>query len=107
MSVNPSWETSVSIESTNFPGRLLRQRNFLAELDPAPPRDDLAGQADATFTVVAGLANSMHVSFASRRFPNYYLRHQDFRLKVHERVLGDALFDADATFSILPDGWGT
>ncbi|MEU7893942.1 AbfB domain-containing protein [Nonomuraea sp. NPDC049152] len=41
-------------------------------------------------------------SFRSFNIDNHYLRHQDFRLKLHNHVPGDRLFEEDATFAITP-----
>ncbi|WP_437651300.1 AbfB domain-containing protein [Sorangium sp. So ce362] len=70
----------VSIESHNFPGMYIRHRDYLGELTTV---DSALDRADATFRIVAGLANSSCVSFESSDVPGAYLRHQDLRLKLH------------------------
>jgi hypothetical protein len=52
---------------------------------------------DATFKIVPGLADDRFVSFESVNYPNHFLRHEDFRLKLHPRS-EQGLFKADATF---------
>ncbi|HEX8538327.1 MAG TPA: AbfB domain-containing protein, partial [Cystobacter sp.] len=52
---------------------------------------------DATFKIVAGLADAACYSFESRNFPGSYLRHLNSRIRRDGRD-GSALFDQDATF---------
>jgi hypothetical protein len=42
---------------------------------------------DSTFKMVPGLADSRHVSFESVNYPGHYLRHQGFRLNLHQFVI--------------------
>jgi hypothetical protein len=83
-----------SLRSVNFTDRYLRHRDHLAYVEPVSTTLD---NQDATFTVVAGLANSACVSFRSLNFPDRYLRHYDFRLRLDVNA-GDATFARDATF---------
>ena len=57
---------------------------------------------DAEWRIVRGLADPSGVSLASVNFPNHFLRHQDFRLKLHKRPApnspDDTLFRKDATY---------
>jgi hypothetical protein len=71
----------ISLRSINFRDRLLRHKNFLAELEPIVSELD---KADATFIMTAALNGQPpdFVSFASVNFPGMWLRHQDFRLKL-------------------------
>lgn len=81
-------------------------KNYLAELtplswftfDPPPwiPWDRL-DPFDKNFKLVPGLADKTGISFESVAHPGYYLRHQDFRLKLH-RYSEAQLFKDDATF---------
>ncbi|KOX24020.1 arabinofuranosidase [Saccharothrix sp. NRRL B-16348] len=83
-----------SLRSANFPDRYLRHRDNLARVDPIGTATD---RADATFSVVAGLANGNCYSFQSVNYPGYYLRHNNMRLALHNND-GSAVFRADATF---------
>jgi len=102
-----------SVKATNF-DQFLRHQNFLAELQTIDTADDLA-KHDATFDIVPGLANpNFDAGFISFRAVNdnlgwFYLRHQDFRLKLQERPPEPGfsggewspelkLFNSDATF---------
>ncbi|MEU3167587.1 family 43 glycosylhydrolase [Streptosporangium sp. NPDC006930] len=89
--------TTVSLESTNFPGYYLRHRNHQAWVE----RNDGSAifRADATFTRRAGLADGSAVSLESVNFPGYYLRHRDLQMWV-ERDDGSATFRAGATFTL-------
>jgi hypothetical protein len=77
----------ISLRSVNFRDRFIRHKGdpahppFLAELEPIVSDLD---KADATFIMTPGI-NGMggnSVSFASVNFPGFWLRHQDFRLKL-------------------------
>ncbi|QFZ21736.1 glycoside hydrolase family 43 protein [Saccharothrix syringae] len=83
-----------SLRSANATDRYLRHRNNLAYVEPVSTATD---RADATFTIVAGLANSNCYSFQSVNFPGSYLRHNNMRLTLAADD-GSALFRGDATF---------
>jgi Alpha-L-arabinofuranosidase B (ABFB) domain/Glycosyl hydrolases family 43 len=83
-----------SLQSVNATGRYVRHRDYLAYVEPVSTATD---RQDATFTVVAGLANSACVSFRSANFPTRYLRHYNFRVRLDVNS-GDATFARDATF---------
>lgn len=83
-----------SLRSVNFTDRYLRHRDNLAYVESV---STTTGRQDATFTVVAGLANSACVSFRSLNFPDRYLRHYNFRVRLDANS-GDATFARDATF---------
>ena len=83
-----------SLQSVNASGRYVRHRDYLAYVEPVSTATD---RQDATFTVVAGLANSACVSFRSANFPTRYLRHYNFRVRLDVNS-GDATFARDATF---------
>ena len=113
----------VSIKAINF-DQFLRHQNFLAELQPIDPADDLA-KNDATFDMVPGLAdpnNPNLFSFAAvnSTLNGFFLRHQDFRLTLQQQPpsapLGGEnspefnLFNSDATFihsEEIPLNWNT
>jgi Alpha-L-arabinofuranosidase B (ABFB) domain len=98
---------TVSFRSVNFPDRFIRHKNFLGELELIVSDLD---KNDASFKTRPGLFlgdGDIHtVSWESVNFPNHYLRHQDFRLKLHLRPAAAGpeqdLFDKDASFFIIP-----
>jgi hypothetical protein len=102
-----SFPDTTSLRSINFPDRFIRHRNFLGELEPILSDLD---RNDGSFVESIGLAlgggSNGAVSWEAVNFPNHYLRHQDFRLKLQPRPpIGSpeiGLFDQDATFFILP-----
>ncbi|WP_158851305.1 glycoside hydrolase family 43 protein [Saccharothrix deserti] len=86
-----------SLRSANVTDRYLRHRDNLAYVDPLSSSSALNDRRDATFNIVAGLANSNCYSFQSVNFPGYYLRHNNMRLALNNND-GSAVFRADATF---------
>lgn len=86
-----------SFESVNYPDHFLRHQNF--RLNLAKRSDDQLFKEDATFCVVAGLANSQGRSFESVNFPKHYIRHSNFELWLGKSD-GSRLFKQDATFII-------
>jgi hypothetical protein len=90
----PTARGRLSLQSRQSAGQYVRHRNFLGELTTIA--SDLDRQ-DATFVARTGLADPYGVSFEASNYPGYFLRHQDFRLKLQPRD-GSALFNADATF---------
>jgi hypothetical protein len=92
--------SNFSFQSHNFPDRSIRHKFFLAEIAEIVSNLD---KKDATFRLVPGLASDDDVSFESINYPGYYLRHQNFRIKL-QRLSDDAnpdLFQRDATFRIV------
>lgn len=83
-----------SFRSVNYPDRYVRHRDNQAYVEPV---SSASARQDATFTVVAGLANAACYSFRSVNFPDRYLRHYDFRVRLDTNT-GDAVFARDATF---------
>jgi hypothetical protein len=71
--------------------------NRLAYVDPVSSSSATATRQDATFTIVPGLANANCYSFRSVNFPDRYLRHYAFRVRL-DTSTGDAVFARDATF---------
>jgi hypothetical protein len=88
---------SRSLRSVNYPDRYVRHRDNLAYVEPVSSSSSASARQDATFTVVAGLANSACYSLRSVNFPDRYLRHYDFRVRLDTNT-GDAVFARDATF---------
>jgi hypothetical protein len=94
----PTARGRMSLQSRQAAGQYIRHRNFLGELTAIS--SDLDRQ-DATFVARTGLADPYGVSFEASNYPGYFLRHQNFRLKLQPRD-GSALFNADATFHERP-----
>ncbi|MCX2946830.1 glycoside hydrolase family 43 protein [Lentzea sp. NEAU-D7] len=86
-----------SLRSANLPDRYVRHRDNLGYVEPVSSSSALPVRQDATFTVVAGLANAACYSLRSVNFPDRYLRHYDFRVRLDTNT-GDAVFARDATF---------
>lgn len=70
-----------SFESKNIHGHFIRHRNALGEITPVNSELD---RNDATFNVANDLSPGTTVVFRSVNFPSHVLRHQDFRIKLHE-----------------------
>ena len=73
-------------------GLSLGLKDFLAYLLPA------SGGGQEKFNIVQGLADPKCVSFESVQYPGYFLRHQNFQVKLHPYPPHDRLFTLDATF---------
>jgi hypothetical protein len=104
---------TIALKSLNFPDRFVRHAQFLGELTPVVSDLD---RLDATFHLASGLTDGDSpdlVSFNSRNLGGYYLRHEDFRIRLHEqdrgfagpgdvmppeRLAAQKLFREDATF---------
>jgi hypothetical protein len=72
----------------------MSHNNFLGYIEvPTTPTK----KRDVSFRLRNGLANPNCTSFESINFPGYFLRHQNYRIKLH-RNDGSQLFLEDATF---------
>jgi Alpha-L-arabinofuranosidase B (ABFB) domain len=97
---------TVSFRSVNIGNRFIRHQLFLAELHEIASADDLA-RHDASFVFHPSLAGfeDGFGSYEAVNFQNFFLRHQDFRLKLQERPKdGDPAqrqFDLEASFAII------
>ncbi|MEW2331627.1 sigma-70 family RNA polymerase sigma factor [Micromonospora chersina] len=85
----------VSLESANATGRYVAAVDGLGVLIPVGPDSTGAARRQATFTVLAGLADAGCFSFRAR--DGRYLRHSSWRLRLSP-VEGTELFRGDATF---------
>ncbi len=79
--------------------RYLRHQNSLAFTEVVDANSNATLKADASWKVVAGLADANCVSFQSANFPNQYLRHAGSRLRI-DADGGGELFKQDATFCV-------
>ncbi|BCY12926.1 hypothetical protein L3i22_080140 [Actinoplanes sp. L3-i22] len=89
--------TTVALTLADQPGYRVRHRNFLGRTDAIGTSGNPGDRADSSFTVRIGLGNSGCVSLESVNYPGYFLRHQNFEIKLNRRDRSD-LFDQDATF---------
>ncbi|HYQ68716.1 AbfB domain-containing protein [Actinophytocola sp.] len=96
---------SFRVTTPGFTDRYLRHRDSLARTDVITSTSDAVSKQDATFVVRAGLADPSCYSLESRNFPNSYLRHQNFRLRLSANENTD-LFRRDATFCAQPGTGG-
>ena len=85
----------VSLESAGGTGRYVTTVDSLGVLLPLGPGSADAARRAATFTVLAGLADSRCFSFRAR--DGRYLRHADWRVRLTPDQ-GTELFRGDATF---------
>ena len=72
---------SASLSSLNFPDRFIRHQNFLGELTPIVSELD---KADATFSSINDFRVGTVAQIRPSNFSTMCLRHQDFRIKLHE-----------------------
>jgi hypothetical protein len=87
---SPSWNR---IKSYNFPERYIRHSDNVGRIDVYP----FDPYQDQQWTLVAGLADSIGVSFRSVNYPNMYLRHWDYAMVLNTND-GTSQFVQDATF---------
>ena len=91
-------DNAVMLQSINFPDFYISHRDKLGEITS---RQSQLDRGFASFRLVPGLADGNKVSFESVNRPGNYLRHQDWRVKLH-RNDGSRLFREDATFARVP-----
>ena len=79
-----------SFRSINFPDRFIRHSNFLGELTPVVSDLD---KRDATFDIIESPLRTELISFRSINitnsevgFQSFWLRHQNFRLRLDTQV---------------------
>lgn len=85
---------SFSFQSMNYPDKYLTPINGVLEL-VTPSSDNQ--KKSTVFKVVKGLWGTDTYSLESVEQPGYYLRHQNFVLKLH-KATPDELFKKDASF---------
>lgn len=101
---------SASLRSLNFQDRFIRHQNFLGELTPIVSELD---RNDATFSIRNDATPGTVANIRSNNFPTMCLRHQDFRIKLHEFNPGlippnprpetpeEKLLREDSTFNVV------
>ncbi|MDX6351524.1 MAG: hypothetical protein QOF84_6314 [Streptomyces sp.] len=87
--------TRWSVRSVNYPDRYWTYRDGAGRLDQVSGSSSASTRKQATFTVVAGLADSSCFSF--KVSGGRYLRHYDFRIRA-DAYDGTGQFREDATF---------
>ena len=92
-------ETNISLQvkTPGYTDRYLRHVGSLASTAPVNDASDQLLKNDATYRVVTGLADASCYSLRSRNFPDRYLRHANFRVRLDTNNNTD-LFKRDATF---------
>ncbi|TXS23151.1 glycoside hydrolase family 2 [Streptomyces sp. ms191] len=96
---------SLRVTTPGYTDRYIRHQNGAVVTEVVGAGSAGLLKNDATWKVVAGLADSRCYSFESRNYPGQYLRHRDFRV-YKEAGDGSALFRADATFCPVPGAGG-
>jgi hypothetical protein len=99
--------TYISLESVNYPNRFIRHANYLGELTPIQSELD---RNDATFDWTGNLGYGSEGRLRSINYQLHYLRHQNFRLKLHTAdypfgrppTPDERLRILDSTFTIVP-----
>ncbi|TLS43687.1 alpha-L-arabinofuranosidase [Streptomyces montanus] len=98
----PAWNR---LKSYNFPARYVRHANSIGRIDQYPfdPFTDsewkmVPGLADPSADKTAGLADSTWSSFRSYNFPDRYIRHSNYVLRIDP--ITTATDRSDATFSV-------
>jgi Alpha-L-arabinofuranosidase B (ABFB) domain/Glycosyl hydrolases family 43 len=86
-----------SLQPANLPDRYVRHRSNLGYVDPLSSSSTAADRQDATFAVVAGLANGNCYSLQAVNVANSYLRHSNMRVGLAAND-NTPLFRSDATF---------
>ncbi|WP_257447797.1 AbfB domain-containing protein [Archangium lipolyticum] len=92
---------SLQVTTPGYTHRYLRHIDSLGFTEVVNSASGGTLKQDATFKVVAGLADASCYSFESRNYPGSYLRHFNSRIRKDARD-GSALFDQDATFCARP-----
>ena len=99
----PTGNHSLQATTPGYTGYYLRHANSLGVISPITEQSSDLDKQDATFTVVAGLADNSCYSF--RALDGQYLRHYAYRLRKDAND-GSPLFAADATFCARPGNSG-
>jgi Alpha-L-arabinofuranosidase B (ABFB) domain len=92
---NPS--VSLQVTTAGLTNRFVRHTNGLAFTEVVSASSDATLKADASWKVVAGLADASCYSFQSVNFPSDFLRHTNSRV-VKASNDNSPLFKADATW---------
>ena len=88
---------SFRVTTPGFTNRYARHMNSLGYTEVVDANSSTVLKQDATFKIVAGLADPTCYSLEARNFPGQYLRHADSRIRLAPSD-GSTLFKNDATF---------
>lgn len=89
---------TLSLESADRPDFYLRHYNYLLDVESRTgPRNPGIFAQDATFRLQADLWHKGYLTLESFNYPNHYIRHQGYRLKISLQD-GSDLFKLDASF---------
>jgi hypothetical protein len=95
--VTPGDWHSVRVLTPGFDNRYIRHQDGLAFTEVVDAGSTALLKQDATWRIVAGLADASCYSFESRNFPGEFLRHSNSRVR-REPLQNSDLYRADATF---------
>ncbi|CAH1786992.1 unnamed protein product, partial [Owenia fusiformis] len=94
---------TVSFQSSEFPGFYLRHYGYLLFLEHNDdPRNEKIFYEDATFIMRKDNWYPGYVDFESVNYPNHFIRHQNYRLKI-SKYQDSGLFRMDASFRIVQE----
>jgi Alpha-L-arabinofuranosidase B (ABFB) domain/F5/8 type C domain len=93
---------SLQVLTPGFTDRSLRHQASLGYTSPVSAASDAVTRADATWKVVAGLADANCLSFEASNVAGSYLRHANSRLRIDPLDNASALYKNDATFCPVP-----
>jgi Alpha-L-arabinofuranosidase B (ABFB) domain/Astacin (Peptidase family M12A) len=88
---------SFRVRNEGLTNRYLRHQGSLGFTEVITGGSTALLKADASFKVVRALDGTPCYSLQSSNYPDHYLRHQNYRLRI-DRNDGSALFRQDATF---------
>jgi Alpha-L-arabinofuranosidase B (ABFB) domain len=74
----------VSWQTKNLSEHFIRHRNFLAEVSHVTSGSSELDKRDASFSIPDSFAVGETIRIRSENFPLHVLRHQNFRVKLHE-----------------------
>ncbi len=92
---------SLQVTTSGYTNRSLRHIDGVARTEVVDGGSTAVLKQDATFKLVAGLADSSCYSFESRNYPGQYLRHFNSRVR-RDASDGSPVFAQDATFCARP-----
>jgi hypothetical protein len=95
--LTPGSAISLRVTTSGYTTRYIRHQNGNVITSVVSSSSSSLDKSDATWIVRPGLASSSCLSFESRNYPGYFMRHQNYVLYRHLND-GSALFAADATF---------
>ncbi len=84
-------------EASSWPGYLIRHTNYLGYISQIGDNSSDGDKLDSTFLVRAGLSNDTCYSLESKNYPGFFLRHENFRIKLAKND-GSQVFKTTATF---------